>query len=142
MSLVTDYLKIRRTSALSIPSGTPTTVTWNTEDVDLSGYWASGAATKIVVPTGKSGTHSFSFTWGMASGLTVRGFADCAVFNASDVQQRVMRAPMGIYGEDTSHLAGMTYLNAGEYLTFLVYQVQGSSINLSDARLELTRLSE
>jgi hypothetical protein len=39
----------------SIATATAVVATWQVEDFDVDGYWDSGAATRLTIPTGKSG---------------------------------------------------------------------------------------
>ena len=46
---------VYKNTSQSIATGTAVTATWQVEDFDVDGYWSSGAATRLTIPTGKSG---------------------------------------------------------------------------------------
>lgn len=41
-----------RTSSQSIPNNTMTAISWSTEEYDDDGYWTSGSAARLTVPSG------------------------------------------------------------------------------------------
>ncbi len=139
MAIATDYLKLRRLAAVATSSAVFTEIAWDTEDSDASGYWASGAATKVVVPTGKAGIHLFTGTFVYASGVGTRGMMDATIYNSSDVSQRTIRMAIGV-GEDNAHVTGLTKLAAGDYIIFAGWQSTGS-FNMTSATLELVRIA-
>ena len=46
---------VYKNTSQSIATATAVTATWQVEAFDVDGYWTSGAATRMTIPTGKSG---------------------------------------------------------------------------------------
>lgn len=57
-------VKVRRAAAYTLAQGAGTVLPWDTEDWDSDGYWTSGDATRLIVPTGLAGKYSCDVTVG------------------------------------------------------------------------------
>ena len=129
-----DYILLRRVANQSIVSAS---ISWDTEDSDVAGYFTIAVPTKITIPTGKGGKFLVCFTYNWASQITSRAFSEITVRNSSDVAQYNSRAPLG-YDEGIRTHTVVLVAAATDYFTASVWQ-PGSAINCT-ARLEVLRL--
>jgi hypothetical protein len=53
--LTAGYARVYRSTLQIIPHNVETTITWDTESLDQGGYWASGAPTRLTVPSAHDG---------------------------------------------------------------------------------------
>lgn len=135
-----DYVKIRRAATQSIPYTTTTAVSWDTEDSDTAGYWASGSPTRITVPTGKGGKFAFSFRYAYDVGFNQRGFTEAVAYTSGNVAYKAYRRLNG-YGLGSGGHTLVTHLDDGDYVVFnLWHAISGGVAHPATATLEAVRL--
>lgn len=113
-------------SALNIPTASSTMVAFDTEAYDTDGYWNSGDATKLVVPT--NGRYLIVGNVSFPSGGGTLRFAKIFI-NGSTVIGSHHVAPVS--GAETAvNVSALAVLNAGDYVTLQVYQDSGGNLDV------------
>jgi hypothetical protein len=67
-------VRLRRASNQSINNAALTAISWDTEDEDIGGFWASG--TTVTVPAGYDGIYVATFRPLGVTGVSTRNFAE------------------------------------------------------------------
>lgn len=129
-----EELRVRRTSALSIPSGASTSVTWPTEDVDTLSVHAASAS---VIFMG-TGLQLITASYTLASVPANRHFCEINITSAITGVTRAIRN--ACTGEDTGSLTAVIPSQTGDSYEFRVFHTNGSAINLTDGWLEMIRV--
>ncbi len=127
-------VQLRRTANQSIADTTETNVSFDTENVDTDGFWASGATS--TVPTGMGGLYvvGANAIWaGPPAGLANYSYLQLTVsgnfWRSDNISTRA------------SVCTPALQLDAGASMSVQVYQSSGSSINLTDCQFSATRIS-
>jgi hypothetical protein len=118
-----------QTSATAIPSGTLTTVLFDTESIDTDAYHSTATNTgRITIPTGKGGKYLIGFVLRWQGNTSAA--RDCQVFlnGSTIILENTAPAPANSYG--LSQTASLIYpLVAGDYIELKGSQGSGSSLN-------------
>lgn len=139
--MANDYMKLRRVANQACPRVTITEISWDTEDVDDSGYFTSGAATKLLtVPTGKAG----KFILCALAGLDGNAPEEEAcivynIYNSSNTLLNGIRRPHGHQDNLGTSTAELT-LADGDYVKFVVYHSWNSGTRQFTGGVEMLRL--
>jgi len=115
---------------LSIPSGTFTTITADSESFDTDGFHSTTTNTgRLTVPSGLGGKYIVSFNLYCTGSLATMWYGILQV-NGSNVNRCVMKSGGG---SESQTLAITQHLNlsAGDYVTIQVYQASGSTYTVS-----------
>jgi hypothetical protein len=120
---------IYRDVATAISNATWTTITWDTEDYDTDGFWASSPnATRVTIPSGKGGKYLFNFSACFASNAS--GVRLCKLQkNGTDI---LFGNWIGASGDFlTINGSGVLNLSASDYIEMQVYQSSGGNLNIN-----------
>lgn len=120
--------RVHRAANQSIPNGTLTAVTFDTEGFDKAGFWTPGDPNNLVVPAGKSGHYIVTAQARFASNTT--GFRYVSLrHEGSEIAQ--VRIPPAT-GSDTAIMVGeLSGLAAvGSKFDLVVFQDSGAALNL------------
>jgi hypothetical protein len=120
---------IYRDVAVAISNATWTTITWDTEDYDTNGFWASSPnATRITIPSGKGGKYLFNFSACFGSNST--GVRLCKLQkNGTDI---LFGNWIGASGDAvTINGSGVLNLSASDYIEMQVYQSSAGNLNIN-----------
>jgi hypothetical protein len=103
--------------------GTPTALTWQTEDWDTDGYWTSGAPTKFTIPTGMGGKYLVGGGYTFDSATAFDQIASISV-NGTELLSTRSRQGSASAVNRTSTILNLA---AGDYVEMLAYQASGSN---------------
>lgn len=121
--------QLRRVATYAIASGVQTNLLWDTEDVDESNN-ISVPATTITIPV--SGLWLIDVRGALSNIITARAFANIAfVSTVPGVGTGDKRTTF--YSDDHFGVMATAPLNAGDTITASVYQVSGSTSNITSA---------
>ncbi|MGE0512883.1 MAG: tail fiber domain-containing protein [Hyphomicrobiaceae bacterium] len=138
-TLVTSA-KVRRSSSLSLTSGSWTTVSWNTTDWDNGGMWSAGSPTRLTAPV--SGIYLIDGTAAFDSLTSNSRWVRFSVNGnpTAEYCNRTVDAVQGGYHFVNCDV--VVKLDANDYVEMLVLQTQGSALNmLSNTRFSAVLLS-
>ena len=134
--------QLRRAANQSIPDSTQTAISFDTETLDVGGWYSSG--TNVVVPAGAIPAGATSI------GLDVRGIITYASNTTGHRQIRLQLngsdidaiSGSGLDGGDSTVIAlsAVTTAVAGDILTLVAYQNSGGALNVTAARFTVLRL--
>lgn len=136
-------VKLQRAAAQSFTStSVMSDITWDTEDSDASGFIAAPGAT-LTVPAGCAGWYQIgaTTTWASATPNTVFRI----LLNGTRLE---LQSSMSVEGVTLGTVAterygiGPLYLAVGDTLKFQASQTSGATINLTNARLLMFRISD
>ena len=128
---------LRRVANQAISTTTATLVSWDTQDEDVGGYWASG--TTITIPTDYDGIYVATFRGGMILTASPRSFADLTIVSSVTGVPGDFRHDIGASeARLTTHYSGP--LAAGDTVQATVFQQTGSTQQLT-AWISLYRVS-
>lgn len=119
---------VRRNSVQSITNGAWNLITFNVEDVDTDGMFATGAGDRFTCVT--AGRYLVIFTIGFTTNTTnVRGWAIAkgVVAGAGFVASKI-QAPVATFGSPEA-IAGEVVLAVGETVSCQVFQNSGAALN-------------
>lgn len=124
--------RLRRVANQSIATGgSPSTISWDTEDQDTHGFIIAHATTGtlITIPSGKAGLYSGMFT--LFGGVTGRSFIQAIITSANTGYPTDHRVPISD-SEDRGVLAlSKIPMLAGDTLLIQVFHSTGSSVNFT-----------
>lgn len=134
---------IRRAAVQSMASSSITIISWDTEDVDSSGYFP-GSGTTVTVPAGLGGLYAISVS--LASGTKLASSAMLTIVAAGSANQ-VMTASAGSNEDGFPLIAGSYWignsgyflLNAGDTVQARYFQSSGAAYNVT-GRLTMYRV--
>ena len=112
----------------AIPSGTLTTVLFNSEHVDTDGFHSTSSNTgRITIPSGKGGNYLFGFVLRWPSNTSAARDSRVYLNGATIILENTMPAPANDFG--LSQTASLIYpLVAGDYIELRATQGSGSSL--------------
>ena len=115
-------------AAISISSGTTTTVLWDSEDFDTDSFHSTSTNTgRITIPSGKGGKYLFSVTTLFdVNGTGFRGVR----FNKNGSVQNYLELPPSSTGNGGTTLNAIYNLVATDYLEAAVEQTSGGALNV------------
>ena len=115
-----------RDTSQSIPGGTYTAVSFSHVDRDDAGFWDNGTPTRLTIP--KAGWYMVG---GCANFATAAGgYRRVLVrLNGSTYEIHDSRAPVATSATIVP-VAGLLYLDAGDYLELYVFQTTGAALNI------------
>lgn len=119
-------VRARRTGTFSLANVTNTTVAWDTEDYDTSGFHDNATNnSRLTVPTGLGGIYHFGYVFDFAS---ASGVGSCWVtLNGGSTRfawtQGANSGGLILHGSD------FLSLNPGDYIQVFAYQNSGGAIS-------------
>ena len=117
---------VTRTSNLSIPNGSETTITWTLERWDYDSMWASASPTRITLKS--SGIYLIGANIVWAANAT--GERRLRIYPGNGgTQARDFRSIVGDAYEG-QFIAFLDYVTAGRYYTVDVYQTSGGALSV------------
>lgn len=134
--------RLRRTTTQAMPSGTPTAISWDTEDEDTHGFIAV-TATTVTIPAGKGGRYDIvcwvNYQSVEATFHANRNYVDIGVTAAATGYPASFRVKIdSVEDQAVMSLAGIP-LAAGDSFVARIFQDTGSSQNLVAAWLTCYR---
>lgn len=118
-------VRLRRAANQSISSGSPTAISWDTEEFDSDGFIAV-TSTTATVPTGLSGVYAITVSLASGTAITdVRAFID---LNAGGL---VYRQAIGSKGEDSGSVCAVVDLLDADSISAAFFQNTGGSVNVT-----------
>jgi hypothetical protein len=123
--LVRRGVRVRRAAVQSIASGSPTAISWDTEDEDLGGF-ITVTSTTVTIPTGLGGIYAITFR-AVGTTLTGRGFVEIQPTSAITGMPTEFRNFMDTSNEDRAEVAISIPLLAGD--SFVCNVIHGSGAN-------------
>lgn len=120
--------RLRRAAAQSVNSATTTTISWDTEDDDIGGYFSSGSPTVVTIPSGLGGLYGIIYRPFVAS-LTVAGrcFGSINVTTAIVGMPSIYRIPFDVNEDQIVVPLGGIPLLSGDSFTCDVFHSHGSA---------------
>jgi hypothetical protein len=118
---------VSRANALSIPSATPTAITWDNEVRDDGGCWAVGNPTKLYAPI--AGWYIINaFAWW-------DGDDDCGrrLYILANGVTTIGRQSVGVttyHNDPTNSVSAVYYLSANEYVEIMADQNANNALNI------------
>lgn len=94
-------VRLRRAATQTLNDNTLTTVSFDTEDEDTDGFWASGTPTVVTIPAGKGGLYAITFSVDNAAVLSsaARGFVQIVPTSAVTGIGATYRSPIEALGD-------------------------------------------
>lgn len=131
--------KWRRVAVQAVATGTPTLISWDTEDEDSDEFVTADAvtATAITVPTGCDGLFFLSGQVGFAAPVGgARSFVDLVASSYTNPYRESISGA----GETNGAASGWFDLTAGDTFGMSVFQGTGGPINVNSGLLHAYRL--
>jgi hypothetical protein len=126
-------VQLRRVYSQSVPTGTLTTIAWDTVDEDTDGYY-DPTGTSITVPgadgQGPSYSGVYAVTVQVAGAVTTRGFVDVIPVAAVTTNVAQFRRPIDP-AEDRAALPLSVLLFGGDSFSVAVFHSTGSNVNFT-----------
>lgn len=118
----------------SVPDSTWTVINWDTENIDVGGFWNVSNKNRLTVPAGMGGTYFVgAFVQAPAVAATTGEFA-------VQIQRNSTTPGVGVLVTHTSKYTGVvdinvpliapTVLSAGDYLSLSFFQTTGVAVNV------------
>lgn len=139
--LTASACDIRRAATQSIADTTATNIGFDTESLDIGGWWSSGSV--ITVPSGAVPSGSTAVL------VMVRGRISYSSNGTGNRRIRVLKngssfASMtvdAVVGGDTDYfIVDFETVTSGDELTLEAYQTSGGNLNVTEANLAVVRL--
>jgi hypothetical protein len=120
-----------QTSSLSIPTATPTDLSWDYEFYDDANFWSAAYPTRFYAP--KTGYYFVNAGWSFTP--TITGFRQAIqiVDSSGAVLYNHVHTPAVANRSSYVSLSSMVKINQGNYIRIQVYQDTGSTISSSAA---------
>lgn len=118
--------KLRNSTSTSVPNGTFTTLTFDTEDWDSGGMHSGANPTRITAPT--AGKYMIVGSTGFAANVSGRRVLDIRD-SSGTIMARTESAPDPASASQTfCHVAAIVNMTAGGYVELVAWQNSGSSL--------------
>jgi len=126
--------KVTRTTTQAVSHNTDTLVSWSSADYDTGGYWSSGSPTRLTIPTGGTGKYLITFLNSFVANSTGVRYVSIRKNGGNAFDTVFSQYIAALSGSPTIQATSTELaLSAGDYLTLLVYQNSGGSLNITDA---------
>lgn len=116
--------RVYRNSTQSIPSGTVTALSWNTEVADTDNCWSSGNPTRLVAS--RSGYYLIGCNWTIDSVPAGRVTTSIRRNGTTQVLAAFEIDPTSTTYQQIALVTGMVWMNAGDYAEAYVYSSGGA----------------